>query len=169
MKLQTLVIILILALVAAFAGLNWNTFVAPTELSLGLASVRVPLGLLMLGLLAALTALFLAFAVNLQARARKEAHLHARRLRAAQKLAEDAESSRYTKLRDFLGLELAKQTSLTGETRTALLGRIARLERDLTTLTEQAGNTLAAYIGEVEDRLERSQTPAGEEDPENES
>ncbi len=154
MKLQTLVIVLILAAVAAFAGLNWNTFTAPTELSLGFTAVRIPLGLLMLGLLAGLTALFLAFAVNLQSRALKEARLHARQLRAARKLAEEAEASRYTKLRNFLGLELAKQTSLTGESRTAVLNRLEQLERDLTNLTEQAGNTLAAYIGEVEDRLE---------------
>ncbi len=154
MKLQTIVIIFILALVAAFAGLNWNTFNDPAELSLGFTAVRLPLGLILLGLLAGLTALFLAFAVNLQARARKEAHLHARQLRAARKLAEDAEASRYTKLRNFLGLELAKQTGLTGEARTAVLNRIDQLERDLTNLTEQAGNTLAAYIGEVEDRLE---------------
>jgi len=34
--------------------------------------------------------------------------------------------------------------------------RLARLQADLESRIEQSGNTLAAYIGELEDRLERA-------------
>ena len=36
--------------------------------------------------------------------------------------------------------------------------RLDRLDRDLRSVVEVAGNTLAAYIGELEDRLERGKT-----------
>ena len=160
MRLQTVLVLLILAILAAFAALNWNTFIASTDLSLAFTSVRIPLGLLMLGLLGALTALFLAFAINLQASALREARRHGRELRAARELAEKAELSRYTKLHQFLEGELARQAHLSEETRSAVLARVEQLERELRTLIEQSGNTLAAYFGEYEDRLEKTAPPA---------
>ncbi|MHB8708626.1 MAG: hypothetical protein ACYC9I_07100 [Desulfuromonadales bacterium] len=66
MKLHTLFLLLVLAVIAAFAALNWSVFITPTELSLGYTTVQMPLGLLMLGLLFFLTALFLVYVVYLQ-------------------------------------------------------------------------------------------------------
>ncbi len=156
MKLHTAVVLLIAVVVAAFAALNWNTFIAPTELSLGVTAVRASLGLVMLGLVAALAIIFLAFAVSLQAAALKESRRQAAGLRAALDLAEKAEASRYTRLHKFLEGELARQSRLIEENRTAALARLERLEGELRTLIEQSGNTLAAYFGEYEDRLEKT-------------
>ena len=36
-----------------------------------------------------------------------------------------------------------------------VLAKLEALERDLRLVVEQSGNTLAAYIGEIEDRLEQ--------------
>ncbi|MHB1226798.1 MAG: hypothetical protein ACYC0O_04635 [Desulfurivibrionaceae bacterium] len=36
-----------------------------------------------------------------------------------------------------------------------MLARLDQLDRDLRSAVEQSGNTLAAYIGELEDRLEK--------------
>lgn len=169
MRLQTALILFILAVVAAFAALNWSTFTASADLSLVFSSVRMPLGLLMLGILVALTALFLAFAVNLQARALREARLHARELRAARELAERAEISRHTKLHQFLESELARQAHRSEENRTAILARNEQLERGLRTLIEQSGNTLSAYFAEYEDRLEKIAPPPANPDRKNNS
>jgi len=46
--------------------LNWFTIIALTTLNLTVAEVNAPLGLLMLGILALLTAVFLTFIVYLQ-------------------------------------------------------------------------------------------------------
>ena len=160
MRIQTLLLLLILAAIAIFAALNWNVFITPTELSLGFTSVQMPLGLVMLGVLVFMTALFLAFVVYLQATALLETRRHTRELQANRELADQAEASRFTELRAFLDAELARQTQLNAESRTTVVARIDRLEHDLQTRIEQSGNTLAAYIGELEDRLDKTRPPS---------
>ena len=49
MPLRTVFLIVVLALIALFAVLNWGAFLAPTTLSFGVAQVQAPLGLIMLG------------------------------------------------------------------------------------------------------------------------
>jgi uncharacterized integral membrane protein len=158
MKLQSLLLLLILAVIAAFAALNWGVFVAPTELWFGFTSVQMPLGLLMLGLLAFITTLFLIFVVYLQGSVLLEARRHSRELQGNRELADRAEASRFTELRAFLETESTKQVSLNVESKAAVLARIDQLEHDFRAFTEQSGNTLAAYIGELEDRLEKITT-----------
>lgn len=155
MKMRTLFLLLILVTIAAFTALNWSAFMTPTTISLGIAMVQAPLGLVMLGLVAFLTALFLVFVVYLQTSVLLETRQHAREMQANRELAGQAETSRFTELHRFLEAELTKQTSLDAESRAAVLARLDQLDRDLRTAVEQAGNTLAAYIGELEDRFDR--------------
>jgi hypothetical protein len=58
-------------------------------------------------------------------------------------------------LRVLLEAELQTQADLATQTRTALLARLDQLERDLGLKLEQSENSLSAYIGQLEDRLER--------------
>ena len=154
MKLHSLLLLLVLVLIASFATLNWGVFLSPTELSLGYTTVNMPLGLIMLGLLAIVTVLFLAHVVYLQGSVLLEARRHSRELKTNRELADQAEASRFTELRTFLEAELTKQTAKNAEIRDALLVRIDKLENESRSFMEQSGNTLAAYIGELEDRLE---------------
>ena len=153
MKPRTLLLLVILVAIAGFAALNWNTFIAPSDLSLGVTSVRIPLGLVMLGLLGLLTVLFLVYLVYLQSSALLETRRRSRELQAHRELADRAEASRFTELRNFLEAELSRQTSLHAESRAAVLARVEQLEHELRESMEQSGNTLAAYIGELEERL----------------
>ena len=155
MKVRTLFLLVVVAAITAFAALNWSAFMTPTTLSLGVAAVQAPLGLVMLGLLACLTALFLVFVVYLQASVLFDARRHARELQVNRELADQAEASRFTELRGFLEAELKRQAGLDAESRAAVLARLDQLDRDLRSAVEQSGNTLAAYIGELEDRLEK--------------
>jgi hypothetical protein len=113
----------------------------------------------MLGLAAILTVLFLVFLVYLQASGIIEARRYARELRAQRELAEQAESSRIAELRAFLQAELPKLADQTANLRTDVQTRLDQLAHDLRSTIEQSGNTLAAYIGEFEDRLERKSNP----------
>ncbi|UCV24009.1 hypothetical protein [Ferribacterium limneticum] len=158
MKLHSLLLLLILALIAAFAALNWGVFLAPTELWFGFTSVQMPLGLLMLGILVFITGLFLVYVVYLQGSVLLEARRHSRALQTNRELADRAEASRFTELRAFLETESTKQATLNGEVKATVLARIDQLEHDFRLFTEQSGNTLAAYIGELEDRLEKITT-----------
>ena len=155
MKARTLLLLLAVVAIAAFTALNWNAIMAPATLSLGIANVQAPLGLVMLGLVAFLAALFLVFVVYLQTSVLLEARRHARELQANRELADQAEASRFTELRGFLEMELKRQAGLDAESKAVVLARLDQLDRDLRSAVEQSGNTLAAYIGELEDRLER--------------
>ena len=159
MKFHTIFLLLVLAAIAAFAALNWSVFIAPTNLSLGFTAVQIPFGLVMLGLLAFLTAIFLMFVVYIQASALLETRRHSRELRANRELADQAESSRFTELHAFLEAELTKQANLNAESKSNVLARIDQLEHDLRSFMEHSENTLAAYIGELEDRLEKTRIP----------
>ena len=155
MKIRTLFLLIVLVAIGAFAALNWNAFMTPTTLSLGFVVVQAPLGLVMLGLLAFLTALFLVFVVYVQASVLLDARRHARELQANRELANQAEASRFTELRGYLEVELKKLAGLDAESRAAVQARLDRLDHDLRSAVEESGNTLAAYFGELEDRLER--------------
>lgn len=137
MRIRTLILLIALCLIALFAALNWTVFTTPTTLSLGVTDIQAPLGLVMLVFIAVLTALFLVFVITLQTSVLLETRRQAKELQASKALAEQAEASRYTELRAYLATELT------------------RVERDLHAAIEASGNTLAAYIGELEDRLSR--------------
>jgi hypothetical protein len=162
MQLRTLLLILVLALTALFAAVNWSAFVAPTSLSLVFTTIEAPLGLIMLGLTALIAVLFLVFIVYLQTTVLLETRRHARALDAQRQLADQAEASRFTELRAFLQAELGRLPGKGDAAQAELLARLERAESELRAAIEQSGNTLAAYIGELEDRLERG---AGAEVP----
>lgn len=155
MKLRTLLLVIILAAIAVFVLINWNAFTVQTTLSVGFAKVEAPLGLVMLGLLILLTAVFLVFAIYLQTSFLLEARRHGREAQESRVLADRAETSRFTELREFLDGELKRQADLEKESRTALLSRMDQLDGDLRSAIEGSGNALSAYIGELEDWLEK--------------
>lgn len=161
MKLQSIVLLLVLALIAAFAALNWGVFISPTELSLGFTTASMPLGLIMLGVLAIVTTLFLVYVVYLQGSVLLEARRHSKELQANRVLADQAEASRFTELRTFLQQALSKQSEQSGEVKEAVIARVDRLEHEFQAFMEQSGNTLAAYIGELEDRIEKLSNTRG--------
>ena len=155
MKARTIILVIVLIAIGAFTALNWTAFKTPTALSLGVTAVQAPLGLVMLGLMAFLTALFLVFVLYVQASVLVDARRHARELQANRELADQAEASRFSELRRFLEVELKGIAALHAESKTALQARLDQLDQNLRSSVEESGNTLAAYIGELEDRLER--------------
>ncbi|HEY1288825.1 MAG TPA: LapA family protein [Burkholderiales bacterium] len=128
MRVRTLVVMVLLLLVALFAALNWAAFTAPTELWLGVATVRAPLGLILLGMIVFLAAVFLGYVVYLQTSFLMEARRSARALQAQRELADQAEASRFTELRAHLDARLTEiENSLSahiGEMRGELQNRV---------------------------------------------
>lgn len=136
--LRALAFFLVLPLVGLFALVNWTAFTAPTPLSLGVTTVQAPLGLIMLALLAFLCVLFAVWVIALQAGALRDARRQTRELQAQRDLADKAEASRFSELR------------------TDLLARLDRLDNESRVAIEQHGNSIAAHVGELEERLERA-------------
>ena len=159
MRFFTLLLLLILTVTGAIASLNWAAFVTPVDLSLGFAVIHMPIGLLMLGLLVCITVLFLLYVVYLQTSSLLETRRLSRKLEANIALAEKAEASRFTELRSALESEMVKQANREAESRSALLTKIDQLGKELNVSLGQSTNTLAAHIGEFEDRFVRTTTP----------
>ena len=154
MYVRTLLIVLALGALAVFTAVNWNAFITPTTLSLIFSTVEAPLGLLLLGFVVLLAALFLIYVVYLQSSVLFEARRHARELHTQRDLAERTEISRIHDLRSFLETQLRMLGEQTAQSKVDLSARFDDLERDLRESIEQCQNSLAASIAEVDDRLE---------------
>jgi uncharacterized integral membrane protein len=157
MHVRTFIISLTILAIAALAALNWAALSAPASVSLGVASIEAPLGLIMLGLTALLGAVFLAYVFYLHSSVMLEARRHNKEMTAQRELADKAEASRFTELRNFLEAQQQQELAAHKETVSALLARLDQLEKVLETRAEQSDNGIAAQIGELEDRLERRQ------------
>lgn len=144
MRARTLVVLLMIALIAGFAALNWGVFVTPTALSLGFMSVQAPLGLVMLALLVLLVLAFAIYMALWQTTVLAETRAHAKELHAQRQLADQAEASRFTELRTALQAEFA-----------TLGERLSKAQDALRQEMRDSSNSLAAMIGEIDDRLRR--------------
>ena len=154
MKIRVFVLFGVFALLIVFMILNWATIMAPTVLNLGVAQANAPLGLVMLGMIALLTALFLIYIVYLQTTVLLEARRHAKELQTNRELADKAEASRFTELRQFMAAEIQKQAIVQADSKSVILLKMDALNTDIHRAIDVSGNSLSAYIGELEDRLE---------------
>lgn len=159
MPIRNVVLLVVFGLLTLFVVFNWGAITAPTSLSLGIADVQAPLGLVLLGFVLLLTLLFLLFALYLRTSVLMESHRHGKELKAQRQLADQAEASRFTELRNYLAGEVAGLKQAQEATRSEVLGRLDRLEEGLRDAVEQSGTSLSAYIGELEDRVERQALP----------
>jgi uncharacterized integral membrane protein len=138
MKLLGALGILVMGLLAAFVIANWSVLVMPVEVSLLVATINAPAGIILLGATTLLLVLLGAYTLTLHTSTLLEARRHAKELREQRLLADQAEASRFTELN------------------TAMLKEFAELRAAMQQTTLDSVNSLAAAIGEVEDKLDRS-------------
>jgi hypothetical protein len=155
MRIRTIVLIVAIVLMAGFAALNLDEFSRSSLLSLGFTTVQMPLGMVMLVLLAAVLLVFLATTLYIQSTHLLEMRQSTRALTAQRELADKAEASRFTELRQYLEAQALLAQQREAAHGTVLAERLAQTQQVLIGKIEQSGNTLAAYIGELEDRLEK--------------
>ena len=136
--------IVVIALVAGFAAINWPAFAASTHLSLLVTSFEAPLGLLLLGLMMFVVLVFAAYMAAWQGRVLMDARRHAKELEQQRVLADRAEASRFTELSGLLRTEV-----------TQLTARLVQVQEALSHEIRDNGNALAASLGEMDDRLPR--------------
>lgn len=156
MRIRTILLVLAILIVAAFVALNMEEFTRISTLSLGFATVQVSLGLVMLVALAVATVIFLASALYMQSTNLLEMRKHTKELNSQRELADKAEASRFTELQNFLATQAAAQQQRQSDADTALAESFARQQQALMVRIEQSDNTLAAYMGQLQDKLERA-------------
>ena len=156
MRARTILLIIGIVLVAGFAALNIDEFTRSSVLSLGFTTIQVPLGLVMLLLLVVVMLVFLATTMYIQSHNLIETRHYARELSAQRELADKAEASRFTELRSYMESQVIAAQQREAANATVLSERIAQSHAALLSRVEQSDNATAAYMGQLEDRLDRS-------------
>ncbi len=157
MSIRAIVLIVALLLVAGFVALNLDEVFRPTTLNLAFTEVQAPVGLVLLGMLGLLLVSFLLLMVFGQTAHLIEVRRISREAAEQRQLADKAEASRFTELKDYLRTELARMDERQQAHAATLQQQIERSQAELARVFEQTGNSLSASLGEMEDRLERQE------------
>ena len=155
MRTRMIVLILPILLIAGFVALNWSEFLRTSTLSLGFGLVEAPLGLVMLALLTLALLGFLASAAATETEYLLATRQYARELSTQRELADKAEASRFTELRVFLDNQARDSLQREEALVRAFTASVRQSQQELQTRIDQQGNSLAAALGEMEDKLDR--------------
>ena len=156
MRFRTIFLIIFIGLVAGFAALNMEEFTRTSLLSLGFATVQVSLGVVMLILLVVVTVVFLGSTVLMQSTNLLETRKYARELNIQRDLADKAETSRFTELRQYFELRAVEEKERDLIAQQVWVERLASQDRNIMARLDQSDNTVAAHLGQLEDRLEKN-------------
>jgi hypothetical protein len=166
MRIRTILMLLFCVLVAAFIALNWGELSRPTTLNMGFVQTQGPLGLVMFGLMLLAILVFGAYALATQTASLLETRNHAKEMKTQRELAEKAEVSRFTELRTLIERSENDSRTQATELRQFVTEQLQTLQKDMRIAIENSGNTLAAYMGELEDRMEHGSFYAAPTSPE---
>ena len=144
MRTRTLLVVLVLLLIVAFLATNWSVFAASAKVRFLFASAEVPIGLVMLGMLTLIAFTFGIYSAVSWSSILLEFRRQAKELTVQRTLADQAEASRFTDLRTLMHDELEH-----------LADRMARMHETLHAEIRESSNSLAATIGELDDRMQR--------------
>ena len=156
MRVRTIVLIVFIVLVAGFVALNLEEFTRISVLSLGFTTVQVSLGLVMLILLVVVTVVFLGSTLLMQSTNLLETRKYARELNVQRDLADKAEASRFTELRQYLETTAMAEREREVVAQQTWAERLSAQERILMARLDQSDNTVAAHLGQLEDRFDKS-------------
>jgi uncharacterized membrane protein YgaE (UPF0421/DUF939 family) len=144
MRPRTLLVVLVLLMIAAFLAINWSVFAASAKISFVLTSVEVPIGLVMFGILTLIALTFGIYSAVSWSAILLEFRRQAKELTAQRTLADQAEASRFTELSTVMHDELEH-----------LADRMAQMHDAFRTEIRDNANSLAATIGELDDRIQK--------------
>ncbi len=144
MRTHTLLVVLVLLLIVAFLAINWSVFAASAKVSFVFASIEVPIGLVMLGILTLIALTFGIYSAVSWSAILLEFRRQAKELTAQRTLADRAEASRFTELRAVMRDELEQ-----------LADRMSQMHDTFRTEIRDNTNSLSATIGELDDRIQK--------------
>ncbi len=144
MRTRTLLVILVMLLIAAFLVVNWSVFAASAKFSLIFTSIDVPMGSVLLGILTLIALTFGIYSAVSWSAILLEFRRQAKELTVQRTLADQAEASRFTELRSVVHDELQH-----------LADRMTQMHDAFRVEIRDNANSLAATIGELDDRIQR--------------
>ncbi len=161
MKILGIVTLVALVLLGFFAIANWSLLVEPASINLLAFTVQGSLGLILLFTTLAFVVLCAVYALSIRTTALVETRRHLKELEAQRELADKAEASRFTALATQLEQESTRLRAAVEASRAELLNRTDALEHAVAKSLDDAARTLAAHVGQVDDKLNRMGTGPG--------
>ena len=131
MNLRSLALLIAFALVGVFITLNWTLISQNMPLNFGIAQVDAPLGLVLVGMIITLSALFLLYIVYMQANMLLEHRRRDKEMAEQRALADMAEASRFTDLRQYLQDEINNIARAREDHKLQIMARLDRMESGL--------------------------------------
>jgi hypothetical protein len=153
MRARLTFIVIALLVVAGFAALNWAEFKHDLPLSFGVFTANLPLGLIMLGLLCLTLLVFLVASATQESRHLLDQRRHSRAMQAQRDLAEKAESSRFTDLRQQIDTHVRESRQRDAVAATQFEKTVMQSQRELRAQMEQMMNSMTGRLAEMEARL----------------
>ncbi|MEO7548268.1 MAG: hypothetical protein ABIT82_07600 [Ramlibacter sp.] len=152
MRARLVILVVAILAVAGFAALNWSEFLRTTPLSFGLVVMDAPLGLILLGMLAIALLAFIATSAFMQTRGLLEYRQNAKALDTQRELADKAEASRFTELRQYLDAQVRETRQREAIAATEFERAMVQSQRELRTQLEQMDRSLLTRLAELEGR-----------------
>ena len=144
MNARSLLFLMVTVLVAGFTALNWSLFTEPAPLSLGWLEFEAPPGLILLVFNLFVAAAMVSYINHLKKAALIQAGHSAKELQNQRILADSAEASRFTELKQFLTLKFNQSKEDEAKSRQELESRFKMLEERLAAMTRSAAGSTPA-------------------------
>src|SRR3954466_6814190 len=149
-------IVLAVLVTAIIASLNWSEFTRPEPLSFGLFTATAPVGVTMLVLLGIVLLVFLVSSAIQESRYLLDHRRHTRALHAQRELAEKAEASRFTDLRQHLDSHLRDTRQRESLMATEFEKRLMQSHQELRAQVERMHQMIAARLDAMDARVPAS-------------
>jgi uncharacterized membrane protein YccC len=146
-------IVLAVLVVAGIAALNWPEFTRDEPLSFGVFTATLPIGVLMLVLMGIVLAVFLVTSAIQESRYLLDHRRHTRALHAQRELAEKAEASRFTDLRQQLDSHARESRQRDAMVASEFEKRMMQGHAELRAHMERMQQMIANHLSEIESRL----------------
>ena len=148
MRFRTVLLIVVILTTAAFIFINRRVFSSPADLNFLFGTIEMPIGVVMLGLIAVVILAVAVYVGIWQGTILLDYRRQSKELQTQRTLADDAEASRFTELSTLLRDEMSKLEQ--------------RLETALEALRHEVRdteNSISATLGEMDDRIQQSLDP----------
>jgi DNA anti-recombination protein RmuC len=154
MRARLLFLVVAILVVAGFAAQNWPEFMRTAPLNFGVVVEEAPLGLIMLVVFGITLLAFLFSSAMQESRYLSESRRHAKSLQAQRDLAEKAEASRFTELRQQLDTHLRENRQRETIAGSELERAMIQSQREMRNQLDVINRTLDGRLTELESRLE---------------
>ena len=153
MHLRSVFLLLLFVLCTVFLIVNWQGVMADVNVNLLWTEIQAPLGLILLLGPGLVILICLVYGFVQQAALSMELRRVNKQLQQARELAQKAEQSRFTELKNEMQKQMLELQNQSASRHASIMAAVNGLQAAVDESAQDTVNSLSASVGEVEDRL----------------